>query len=154
MVEAGAVAEESAARTTEKAKFKCRMKYVKMNTTKEAIKASKSVMTTTFIPFFFKTSKRKNSPVENAIKARAISGRNSMPVITEAGIRFKQKGPMRIPVKMYAVTFGRRSFFVIRVIKNPKKSIMETEIMTVATEEVFPPSKSLIEFIIIISLSY
>ena len=38
----------------------------------DALKASKTVITITFNPFFFSISIRKNSPVEKAIKATGI----------------------------------------------------------------------------------
>ena len=98
-------------------------------------KIAKSVMTTTLSPFCLIVENLKNSPVEKAINARAISGRNSLPLTTSLGIRSRQKGPISIPVTIYAVTLGSLSFFVIRVIRNPRNSIIATEIMTTATEE-------------------
>ena len=135
MVEAGAVADARAASTIEKARLRCRTKYVRMNTKTEARRASKSVMMTTLIPFFLRTSNRKNWPVENAIKARAMSGRKSMPLMIVEGIRLRQYGPIKMPAVMYAVTFGRRSFLVIRVIKKPSRRIVEIEITATEAEE-------------------
>ena len=40
---------------------------------------SSNVITTTLPPFFRRADTRKNSPVLNAIKARAISGRKAVP---------------------------------------------------------------------------
>ena len=71
-MDAGAVAEANAARTIEKARFKCNIQKESMNTNTEAASASASVITTTFPMLFFSFDNLKNSPVLNAIKARAI----------------------------------------------------------------------------------
>ena len=71
-----------------------------MNTKKDAIKASKTVIITTFPTLFFNLENLKNSPVLKAINASAISARNSVPSIIFWGIKFKQKGPIKIPVIM------------------------------------------------------
>ena len=62
-----------------------------------AANASKTVIITTFIPFFFSVSKRKNSPVLKAMKAKAISARKLVPSTNEGGIKSRQKGPIKIP---------------------------------------------------------
>ena len=69
-----------------------------MNT--EARTASKTVIQTTFMPLFFKTGSLKNSPVENAMNARAISERKSVPSMIRCGTRFSTYGPMRIPARI------------------------------------------------------
>ena len=130
IVEAGAVADASAASTMENARFIPRIKYVTTNTAREAMNASKIVSTTIFIPFFLRVEKRKNSPVLNAMNARAISERKSILSMTVTGIRSMQYGPIRIPVSMYAVTFGRWKRFVILVIAKPRKSISAIEMIT------------------------
>ena len=48
------------------------------------------LITTTFQPFFFRTEKRKNSPVLKAMKASAISDRKSMPSMTFTGTMSRQ----------------------------------------------------------------
>ena len=98
MVEAGAVAEASAARTIENARSRCRIKNVRMNTRTEASTASKMVIQTTRTPLRFKTSSLKNSPVENAINASAMSERKSVPSMMLCGTSLRQYGPIRIPV--------------------------------------------------------
>ena len=97
IVDAGAVAEANAARTIEKARFKCNIQKESMNTNTEAASASASVITTTFPMLFFSFENLKNSPVLNAIKARAISARNSVPLMMFCGTRSRQKGPIKIP---------------------------------------------------------
>ena len=97
MVEAGAVAAASAESTTEKANGRCRMLTHRIITRIVARKASASVIRMTRIPFLRSVSSRKNSPVEKAMKASAISGRKSMPETIVSGTRFRQKGPMMIP---------------------------------------------------------
>ena len=99
--------------------------------------ASARVIITTFPALFFSFENLKNSPVLNAINARAISARNSVPVIIVCGIKFKQNGPIRIPVTIYAVTLGNFNFFVIRVIKKPQSSIIAIAIMITATGDCF-----------------
>ena len=42
----------------------------------------------------------KNSPVLNAIKASAISARKLVPSMNDCGSKFKQNGPIMIPVTM------------------------------------------------------
>ena len=79
IVDAGAVAEARAASTMENARSSRRMKYVRIKMNTEARTASKTVIQTTFIPLFFRTESLKNSPVENAMKASAISERKSVP---------------------------------------------------------------------------
>ena len=97
MVEAGAVAVASAPRTTEKAKFRPRIRWQVRKTRIAAPTDSSTVMVITLPPFFFSTERRKNSPVLKAMKARAISGRKAVFSITVLGIRFRQNGPARIP---------------------------------------------------------
>ena len=69
--------------------------------------ASNMVMTITFALFCFITESLKYSPDENAMNARAMSERNSMPSMTVLGTRSRQKLPRRTPARIYAVTFGR-----------------------------------------------
>ena len=90
MVEAGAVAAASAASTMEIAPSSPRTHFIRRYTSTEAMQASSTVMTITFRPFFFSTDTRKNSPVEKAIKARAISDRKSMPETISPGMAFRQ----------------------------------------------------------------
>ena len=137
-VDAGAVAEASAASTREKEKLSLNIEYDTRKTSTEARQASNNVITITLIPFFFSVSKRKNSPVPKAIKANAISERKSIPEITFSGTNPKQYGPKRIPVIIYAVTFGSRSFLVSLVTANPQNSMSATEIMSDAEEETLP----------------
>ena len=68
-----------------------------MNTNIEASNASKTVITTTLPPFFFKVSNRKNSPVLKAINAKDTSARKLVLVTKFVGIRFRQYGPISIP---------------------------------------------------------
>ena len=131
-VDAGAVAEASAASTAQNARSSPRMKYVSANTNTDATHASSSVMTITPKPLFLSVESLKNSPTLNAMNASAISEIKSMPEMTDAGIRFRQYGPIRIPVRIYAVTSGRRSAFVILVMAKPRNSISATEMITPA----------------------
>ena len=55
----------------------------------EASVASKTVIQTTFQPFFFSTESLKNSPVEKAMKAKAISDKKSVPSMIRWGTRFR-----------------------------------------------------------------
>ena len=48
---------------------------------------SKSVITNTLPPFFFRTENLKNSPILNAIKASAISDKKSIPLIIFEGTK-------------------------------------------------------------------
>lgn len=111
-MDAGAVAEARAANTMENARFKRNIQNVRINMKSDAVNASARVIITTFPALFFSFENLKNSPVLNAINARAISARNSVPVIIVCGIKFKQNGPIRIPVTIYAVTLGNFNFFV------------------------------------------
>ena len=97
MVEAGAVVAASAASTIENARFSLKTKKVRIKTRSEARSASKSVMTTTLRPFFLRMSNLKNCPVEKAMKASAMSGKNSVPSIIGLGTRLRQNGPIKIP---------------------------------------------------------
>ena len=97
MVEAGAVAEASAASTTEKASSSRKTKKVRTNTKADAANASSRVIQTTFMPLFFRTESLKNSPVEKAMKASAMSDRKSVPSMMRCGTRSRQYGPMRMP---------------------------------------------------------
>ena len=133
IVEAGAVAEASAASTTENASSRCSTKYVSTNTSTDASTASNTVIHTTRIPLRLSTSSLKNSPVENAMNASAMSDRKSVPSMIRCGTRSRQYGPSRMPARIYAVTFGSRSSFVSRVIKKPEKSISAMEMITDAT---------------------
>ena len=90
-------------------------------------------MTSTFAPLFFSVEMRKNSPVEKAMNASAMSARKLMPSITPRGTRSRQNGPSRMPETMYAVTFGSRSFDVRRVIAKPAMSISASETITADT---------------------
>ena len=90
MVEAGAVAEASAASMIEKGRLIPRKKKVAIKTKTEARTASRTVMITTRIPFFLSVSMRKNSPVEKAMKASAMSDRKSIPVMTLSGTTWRQ----------------------------------------------------------------
>ena len=135
IVEAGAVAVASAPSTTEKGKDRPSTRKQARKTRIAAPTDSSTVMVITLAPFFFRAERRKNSPVLKAMKARAISGRKPMPSTTRGGIRFRQKGPIRIPPTIYAVTFGRRSFLVTRVIRKPTASIRAMAIIVTATEE-------------------
>ena len=135
-VDAGAVAEASAPSTSEKLISSPRMKNDTMKTITDARHASSTVITTTFPPFFLRVEKRKNSPVLNAMNARAISFRKSIPSTMSCGTRFNTYGPSKTPESMYAVTLGSRSRFVMRVIAKPVISIRATEIMIPATGEV------------------
>ena len=86
-VDAGAVAAASADKTIEKAKFIFKIKNITIKINKDAIKDSKIVITITLLPFFFKIENLKNSPVLNAIKAKAISERKSIPITIVSGTK-------------------------------------------------------------------
>ena len=105
---------------------------MRIKTKSEANNASRSVMMTTFAPFFLSVESRKNSPVLNAMNARAMSGRNAVPSMICRGIMFRQNGPMMIPAVMYAVTLGSLSRFVTRVIKNPDSRMREIDMIATA----------------------
>ena len=90
IVEAGAVAEASAASTTENDSGRCSTQNVSTNTSTEASVASKTVIQTTFQPFFFSTDSLKNSPVENVMKASATSDKKSIPSMMRCGTRPRQ----------------------------------------------------------------
>ena len=100
IVEAGAVAEASAESTMENASSSRSTRNVRIKIKTEARTASKIVIQTTFIPLFFRTESLKNSPVENAMKASAISERKSVPSMMRCGTRFSTYGPMRIPARI------------------------------------------------------
>ena len=100
IVEAGAVAEASAASTTENASSSRSTKYVRIKTKTEAKTASNSVIHTTLIPLFFRTESLKNSPVENAMNASAMSDRKSVPSMMRCGTMFRQYGPIRMPARI------------------------------------------------------
>ena len=100
IVEAGAVAEASAASTTENDSGRRSTQNVSTNTSTEASVASKTVIQTTFQPFFFSTDSLKNSPVENAMKASATSDKKSIPSMMRCGTRPRQYGPRRMPATM------------------------------------------------------
>ena len=136
IVDAGAVALASALNTKEKGKDKCKIKYVRIKIKMDANKDSKIVIIIVLLPFFFNTSNRKNSPVLNAINAKAISEINSIPVITDVGINRKQKGPIMIPARIYAVTLGSLKSLVTLVNANPINSIRATEMTTLATGDI------------------
>ena len=70
------------------------------------------------------------------INASAISDRNAVPSIIFCGIRFNTYGPIKIPVTIYAVTFGKRNFLVILVIKNPKNNISAIDMIIIAISDV------------------
>ena len=89
-VDAGAVAEASAASTAQNARSSPNAKYVSTNTKTDAMHASRSVMTITPRPLFLSVESLKNSPTLNAMNASAISEMKSMPSMTLAGIRFRQ----------------------------------------------------------------
>lgn len=95
----------------------------------------------TFNPLSLILSILKNSPTPKAINANAISDIKSIPSTTLSGIKSKQYGPITMPITIYAVTFGNFKSLVILVIKKPKKSIKETDIITTEVEEL-PPSLS------------
>ena len=80
----------------------------------------------------------KNSPVLNAINAKAISERNSVPFTTVFGTASRQKGPKRIPVIIYAVTFGSFKSFVSRVMAKPQNSIRAMVIIAIAAGDCIP----------------
>ena len=61
-----------------------KIKYVRINTRILESNDSSIVMINTFIPFFFKMSNFKYSPVEKEMKASAISGKNCEPLITSS----------------------------------------------------------------------
>ena len=100
IVDAGAVALARAARRIENVNESFKIKKLKTKINSEAINASNIVITITFAPFFFNTSSLKNSPVEKAMKARAISDRNDVPSMTVSGIKFKTNGPIIIPASI------------------------------------------------------
>ena len=99
-VDAGAVVDARAESTMEKAGSRCRIGHASTNTAAEAVHASRTVMTSTRIPFLRSAENLKNSPVLKAMKASAISGRNCVPSMKDSGIRLKKNGPMRIPATM------------------------------------------------------
>ena len=135
MVDAGAVALASAASTIENASDSPSTRYVSTNTSRLVRSASVRVMNITLAPFCLSAEKRKNWPVENAMKLSATSDRKAVPCIMSLSISFNPQGPMAMPASMYAVTSGRDSFLVTRVNRNPLVSIIATEIITEATGE-------------------
>ena len=109
IVEAGAVAEARAAKTSENAKSIPITKCIKIKVKTDEVKASKSVRTTTFKPFFLIVESLKNSPTLKAIKARAIFEIKlndckiltlPAPTVVPFGISLRQYGPKITPVKM------------------------------------------------------
>ena len=98
--EAGAVLAARAARTMEKDRSSPSTPQVRTNTAAEASRDSATVTATTRRPFFFRVENWKNSPVLKAMKARATSGRKSMPSITVWGTSPRQQGPKRMPERM------------------------------------------------------
>ena len=89
-VEVGAVTAAKAARTMEKARFSPNTKYKRTKTRPDAKVDSSKAMTSTLPPFFRKTERRKNSPMEKATKDKATSDKKSIPSATGAGIRLRQ----------------------------------------------------------------
>ena len=130
---AGAVAAASEPSTMENSIGNPSAKYSTQNTTTDATSASNSVITMFFAPLRFSTDRRKNSPVLNAINAKAMSARKLMPSITFSGMIFKPNGPMSMPATMYAVTLGNFNSLVMRVSKKPDNNITATEMMICAT---------------------
>lgn len=135
-MEAGAVAAAREAKIRAKGLSNLSTLQETKKTRREANRDSKRVIITTITPFFFRVSKRKNSPVLKAIKASAISAIKSIPSMIEDGITLREKGPRRIPARIYAVTFGNLIFFVNLVNKKPEKSIKEIEAIILDTESV------------------
>ena len=66
----------------------------------DAKHASRNVISSTLTPLFFSVEKRKNSPVLNAMNAKAMSAMKSILSIRPIGIRFKQYGPIKMPATM------------------------------------------------------
>ena len=99
-VDAGAVAEASAASTAQNARSSPSTKYVSTNTKIEAMHASRSVMTITPRPLFLSVESLKNSPTLNAMNASATSERKSVPSMMVCGITFKQHGPIKMPARI------------------------------------------------------
>ena len=69
------------------------------------------------------------------MNASATSGRNDVYSTTTSGTRFRQYGPMSIPVMIYAVTFGSLRSLVILVSAKPNSSIKATVIIPTLTGE-------------------
>ena len=100
MVEAGAVALASAASTMENASDSPSTRYVSTNTSRLAISASVRVMNITLAPFCLSAEKRKNWPVENAMKLSATSGRKEVPSTISLLISLSPYGPMAMPASI------------------------------------------------------
>ena len=129
-IDEGAVAAASAARTMAYATGSPRAARHRANTSPPQAVVSTRTMTRTRRPVFFSFSARKNSPAPKAMRARAISARKSVRWMIWPGIRARQSGPIRMPMRIYAVTFGSRTSFVSRVMAKPPKSISASDSTT------------------------
>ena len=65
-----------------------------------AVIDSNNVTTSVEEKFFLNLDSLKNSPVEKAIKASAISAKNAVLSIILSGIKSKRFGPIIIPTKI------------------------------------------------------
>jgi hypothetical protein len=117
IVDVGAVTDAKAANTMESDKFSLNIKYVRINIMTDADNDSIAAITRDFIPFFLNAENWKYSPIQKEISASEISAKKSVPVITLLGIMFMKKGPIKIPMIMYAETLGRPISFVILVVR-------------------------------------
>ncbi len=125
IVLAGAVAVAIAPRINAKPQSSLNSTFSTSVTSTPAVSASLTVITMIFRPVFISTSFLKNLPTPNAINASATSLMNPISSMICSGIKFRQYGPIRIPARIYPLTFGIFSVFVSLVMINPANKIME-----------------------------
>ena len=99
MVDAGAVAQPMAPRSRLKDRDRPNSSMaVVMNT--PAVRDSNRVSMTMFFPLAFRDESLKYLPTPKAMKARATSVTNSIPLVISAGIRSSAYGPMATPARI------------------------------------------------------
>ena len=125
MVLAGAVAVAMAPSISAKSQFKRNMNFRRKVTSTPAARASLMVITMILLPVRISTSFLKNFPTPKAMNASARSLIKLMPPIIFRGIKLSPQGPIRIPARIYPLTFGMFRVLVIRVMIKPEKRMME-----------------------------
>jgi len=92
-------------------------------TSKEAIRASNTVMITMPLPLCFRAFHLKNFPVPKAINANAISVRKDIPSAISDETIPDTCGPITIPERIYPVTLGSLNSLVMREKQKAKSSM-------------------------------
>ena len=126
MVLAGAVAVAIAPRTMENSQFRWNITFKSSVTSIPAKSASLIVMTIILFPVRISTSFLKNFPTPNAINANARSLTKLIPLIIFSEIKFRPHGPIKIPARIYPLTFGIFKVFVSLVMIKPANNMIES----------------------------